>query len=325
MSSDSIGVAAHDRSAQLPAGLWPVMITPFLDDGAIDWQGVDAVTDWYIASGAAGLFACCLSSEMYHLDEAERIALVQRVLRRVDGRIPVVATGNFGGEISAQARSLRRVYDLGVAAAVILPNQLVREDEPDGALRDRLERLLNETGDAVLGLYEIPAPYKRIISAEIIGWAAHTGRFTYLKDTTCEPAAIRAKLAAAQGTRLRLYNAWTGGALESLNDGAAGLSPIAANCYPELFTWLCANHRTQPEKARRLQRLMRVLEPAVCEQYVASAKRVMGLRGVPIGTRCRNRTLTIDAELIALHESLIEVIEEALSEYGIEGGSASSR
>lgn len=328
-SSNPSNISAHPvtrtSTSLLPAGLWPVMVTPYHHDGAIDWAGVDAVTDWYIAAGASGLFACCLSSEMYHLTADERLALVQRVLDRAAGRVPVVATGNFGGALAEQIASVQRMSALGVAATVLLPNQLAAQHEPELVLQEALERILDATGDATLGLYEVPVPYKRIISADLIGWAARTGRFSYLKDTTCEPAAIRAKLEAAQGTPLRLYNAWTGGALESLEVGAAGLSPIAANCYPELFTWLCSNYSAQPENSRRLQRLLRVLEPAVCVQYVASAKRVMGLRGVPIGTHCRHMTLEVDAELIAMHTSLIEVIEETLNDIGIRSVSPSIR
>ena len=61
----------------LPKGVWPVMLTPFTADGAIDWDGVDVLTDWYIESGVAGLFAVCASSEMYHLTEGERYALAR--------------------------------------------------------------------------------------------------------------------------------------------------------------------------------------------------------------------------------------------------------
>ena len=39
----------------------------------------------------------------------------------------------------------------------------------------------------------------------------------------------------------------------SLQRGVAGLSPVAANCYPELFAWLCAHHSDEPVKAERLQ------------------------------------------------------------------------
>ncbi len=296
--------------ALLPAGLWPVMLTPYTDDGAVDWRGIDAVTDWYLDNGSAGLFANCLSSEMFHLSADERIALVSRVRSRAAGRVPVVATGNFGGSIAQQAESIRRMAGTGVQAVVVLPNMLVTAEDSDDVLKQQLDALMAATGDIPLGLYECPAPYKRVISADLTAWAAASGRFRYLKDTTCDPAAIRAKLAAARGTPLNLYNAYTGGALESLDDGAAGLSPIAANCYPELFSWLCANHREQSALAVRVQRAVRVLESAVCVQYVASAKRIMGLRGLPVGTRCRHMTLHVDHELITLHEALLETVAE---------------
>jgi dihydrodipicolinate synthase/N-acetylneuraminate lyase len=30
------------------------MLTAFHDDGAIDWSGVDVLTDWYIENGSTG-------------------------------------------------------------------------------------------------------------------------------------------------------------------------------------------------------------------------------------------------------------------------------
>src|SRR5690554_373098 len=100
------------------------MLTPFQEDGAIDWAGVDSLVDWYIDNGAGGLFACCLSSEMYHLTSDERLALARRVSQRAAGRVPVVATGTFGGPLAEQAGFIRRMAETGVAAVVVMPNQL---------------------------------------------------------------------------------------------------------------------------------------------------------------------------------------------------------
>ncbi len=109
----------------LPPGLYPVMLTPFTDDGAIDWRGVDALTDWYLDNGATGLFAVCLSSEMYDLTDDERLALARRVVARAAPRgAPVVASGTFGGSIAMQAAFVRRMADTGVAAVVALACQL---------------------------------------------------------------------------------------------------------------------------------------------------------------------------------------------------------
>ncbi len=46
-----------------------------------------------------------------------------------------------------------------------------------------------------LGFYECPHPYKRVLDPETMAWCASTGRFIFLKDTCCDLAQIRAKLA----------------------------------------------------------------------------------------------------------------------------------
>ncbi|MFN8540870.1 MAG: hypothetical protein U0232_25745 [Thermomicrobiales bacterium] len=53
----------------------------------------------------AGLFAVAQSSEMFALDDAERLALAGRVVRRASGRVPVIASGTFGRDAAAQPSS----------------------------------------------------------------------------------------------------------------------------------------------------------------------------------------------------------------------------
>jgi 4-hydroxy-tetrahydrodipicolinate synthase len=51
----------------LPRGFIPVMLTPFNDDLSVDYATLRKLCDYYIDNGAVGLFANCLSSEMYEL------------------------------------------------------------------------------------------------------------------------------------------------------------------------------------------------------------------------------------------------------------------
>ena len=68
-------------------GFIPVMLTPFKNDGSIDYSGLKKLTELYIESGASGLFANCLSSEMFELSEVERIELINQVIKTVCCRI----------------------------------------------------------------------------------------------------------------------------------------------------------------------------------------------------------------------------------------------
>lgn len=284
------------------------MLTSFRPDGAIDWEGVDALTDWYNAAGAAGLFAVCLSSEMYVLNPEERLALARRVVARSDGRVPVIATGTYGGTIEEQAAFVREMAETGVDAVVAITSQLAGAGEDEATFRAHCEELLERTAPVPLGLYECPVPYKRLLTPEMAGWLGGTGRFLYLKDTSCDLDAIRAKVDAIEGTPLGLYNAHTPTALASLEAGAAGISPIAGNYYPELYARLYRSSSERPAEARELQRMLTLMEGVARSRYPTAAKAFLGMRGLPVGRKCRAQEVALSADDEMLLRNMWEVV-----------------
>jgi 4-hydroxy-tetrahydrodipicolinate synthase len=275
------------KHTNLSAGVWPVMLTPFCDDGTIDWPGLDALVEWYLGAGVAGLFAVCLSSEMYELTSDERLQLAAHVVDRAAGRVPVVAAGAFGDSITAQGDTAKRIAETGVSAVVLTVNQLAAEAEPDSVWQTNAEDLLASWVDIPLGLYECPRPYHRKLTPELLGWAARTSRFRFLKDTCCDLALIQAKLDAIRGTEMGWYNAHCPSLLASLRLGGHGYSGIAANFYPELFVRLCAEFADQPETAARLQQFLTLADGTIRHRYPASAKRWLRMLGLPVGETCR--------------------------------------
>ncbi len=295
----------------LPRGLWPVMLNAFSEDGSIDWPGVDVLTDWYIERGSAGLFACCGSTEMFHLDDGERLDVARRVVSRAGGRVPVVATGTFGGPVDEQAEFVRRMADTGVDAVVVIVCLMAGIDEDEDVLRRHMERLLALTDPVPLGVYECPTPYHRRLSAELFGQLGATGRFLYHKDTVCDIDLLRPKIDAVRQTPLGVFNAHFETGLEGLRYGAAGISPVAGNVFPELFSWLCAEYDHQPETAEEVQRMMTSLAPVVNNKYLVTCKRYLQRIGLPITLRCRST----DASLTAFDEGLIEGLERSIERF----------
>jgi len=296
-------------------GLWPVMLTPFCDDSSIDWPGVDALTDWYIERGATGLFAVCQSSEMFALSPDERLQLASRVVTRTADRIPVIASGTFGGPIDEQARFVRQMADTGLAAVVVLTNQFNPPETGEEDFRTQLEELVAQTDPVPLGLYECPVPYKRLLSPKLLSWAAHSGRFLYHKDTVCDMDLLKPKIEAVRDTDLALFNANTPTALASLEYGAVGISPIAANIYPELFAWLCSHPRETD--APDLQRMLAVMEGVVVMRYPVGAKYAMQQRGLPISLKCRAVDIQLNADDRELLRYLLETVKVLNEKLGL--------
>jgi len=262
------------------------MLTPFKSNRDIDFDGLKKLTDFYIDSGANGLFANCLSSEMFNLDHEERLAITRTVVKQCSGQIPVVATGTFSDDTSVNAEFIQRIYDTGIQAVVISTSQLIAQHDSNELLKSKLAQIMEATGEIPLGIYECPVPFKRLISPQLMKWLGESGRFLYHKDTSCDLDEIKEKLDQIEGTCLNLYNANTPTAYESLRYGAQGISPISANFYPELFSFLY-NQRNEDDKISQLSDMLTIMENVTDRYYPWSAKWFLKERGLAIETICR--------------------------------------
>lgn len=276
----------------------PVMLTPYKADLSIDFDALSRLIDFYREAGAKGFFANCLSSEMYDLDDEERIALVSHVVKRVDGKLPVVATGSFGADIEARAAYTKRMYDTGVNAVILITSHFAGKDEPDSVLIENLDRYLSLTENIPLGTYECPSPYKRILSPEVLKYLLATNRLIYHKDTCLDLKQIRVKLDIAQGSKLEFYDAHTPNALHSMQMGAKGMSCIAGNFYPEIFAWMC-RYIDDPEKQEALlwlQSELTRMDRIISQGYSLSAKHFLNMRGVPMEVNSRRKKTSLSDE-----------------------------
>lgn len=306
-------------TASLPQGFIPVMLTPFLDSGEIDYEGLKALTELYLEAGSAGLFANCLSSEMYELTEDERLAVTRTVVEQVSGRVPVVATGTFGGPVVEQAQFVKRIYDTGVQAVIVITGLLADEDETDDVFIQRAIELISLTGEIPLGFYECPVPYKRLISSEVLAELLPSNRIIYHKDTCLDLDEVVRRIKVAEGYRFGLYDAYMVNAVASLNAGAAGLSCIQGNIYPELIVWICENYNNteRAEDVNMLQKFFVDSMEIVHSAYPTIAKYCLQKRGFPILTYTRRDVGELTADLQERADQLLEDVDQIQAELGI--------
>ena len=290
-------------------GFIPVMLTPFKNNGDIDFYGLAKLTELYIESGAAGLFANCLSSEMFELSELERIQIIEEVIKITEGQIPVVATGTFGRDLQQQADFIKKVYATGVTAVIGITGLLADETDKDEVFEANVFKLLDLTENIPLGFYECPVPYKRLINPQLLGRIVATGRVTYHKDTCLDINQIKEKIAATKGHEFGLYDAYMAHAVESLKAGAAGLSCIQGNFFPELVVWLCENYNDQllKKEVDIVQQFFIDNMDVMHNVYPTISKYYLQKRGLDISTFTRRNDIgvfdaTIEKNIDALHD-----------------------
>lgn len=109
------------------AGVYAIAPTPFHDDGRIDFDSIDRMTDFYFDVGCNGLTVLGVLGEASKLDADEALAVAERVIRRANGKPIIVGVSAPG---FAAMRSLAcGVMDLGAAGVMISPASSARTDD----------------------------------------------------------------------------------------------------------------------------------------------------------------------------------------------------
>lgn len=291
----------------------PVMITPFNLKAKVDLDAVSRLVDFYLAAGVKGFFANCLSSEMYSISEDERLELTRHIVNYVNGRVPIVATGSFGLTIEDKAEFAKKIYDTGIDAVILITGHYANVDDSDDVLLRNFEKMFRLTGNIPMGLYECPAPYKRIISADVFKKLLSFDRLVYHKDTSIDIEKVKAKLDVAKDNKkLQFYDAHTPNAMYSLQMGAKGMSSISGNFYPEILVWMCnnANNPNMTQEVTWLQSELTRVDPLIHVAYPMSAKYFLRKRGLPVRTISRAHALELTPQqkqvLDGIHENFIE-------------------
>ncbi|HEX5652118.1 MAG TPA: dihydrodipicolinate synthase family protein [Chitinophagaceae bacterium] len=291
----------------------PVMITPFNLKAKVDLDVVSNLIDFYLAAGVKGFFANCLSSEMYSISEDERIDLTRHVVRYVNNRVPVVATGSFGLTINDKAEFTRKIYDTGIDAAILITGHFANIEDSDEILLRNFEKMFRLTGNIPLGTYECPAPYKRILGPEIFKTLLSANRMIYHKDTSIDLEKVKAKLdvLVSLDNQLEFYDAHSPNAMYSIQMGAKGMSSIAGNFYPEILVWMVnnANNPEKQEQVKWLQAEISRVDPLIHIAYPMSAKYFLRKRGLPVRTISRAFALELTPDqkktLDEIHDSFL--------------------
>ncbi len=109
-------------------GVYVIALTPFTETGDLDLDSTDRMVDFYLERGATGLTVLGMMGEAQKLTIEESQTYVRRILRRVDGRVPVVAGVSAAGFAQMQALT-SMVMDDGAAGVMIAPPSSLRNDQ----------------------------------------------------------------------------------------------------------------------------------------------------------------------------------------------------
>lgn len=294
---------------EIKKGIYPTMLVAYKENGEIDYNAMSELIEWYIKEGVHGIFALCQSTEIVYLSLEERLKLGRFVMESVAGRVPVVMSGMTADTLEGQIEEAKQIAALKPDALVFLSNRIDTDEQY--TLTEKLQILINELPpDLPLGIYEIPVPYKRLLTDEELAFMAKSGRFAFIKDTCCDMETMRRRAEIVREYDFGLFNANAATVLDSLREGYAGFSGIMANIHPSLYVWLFEN-KDDP-LADRIIHYIAMTSVIEARCYPIIAKRYLReYEGLPITDVCRSAKDTnvpaVAYELRAVSELTREV------------------
>ena len=272
----------------IQGGVWPTMITPFTEDDKVDFDAIAKMCEWYIAKGCDGIFAVCQSSEMAYMTKQEKADVAKAVIEAVDGRIQVIASGHTAPDKKTQMEEIEAMVKTGVGAYVLVSNRLDIGGADEETFCNNAQEIFDRFPEVDFGIYECPQPFKRLVSLSFLESASKSRRMVFLKDTCCDYELIRERLKAVQGSPLKIFNANAASFYDSLVHGAAGYNGVMANYHPDLYKWVVANYKSQPQKAKILADFLTAAAMIEMRLYPVSAKYHMNLEGIRMSLHTRS-------------------------------------
>ena len=223
-----------DRSAK---GVFVIAPTPFLPDGSLDLPSADRMTDAFLAAGASGMTLLGIMGEAPKLTQEESVTFVDRVLKRVAGRVPVVVGASAPGFAQMKALS-RAVVDLGAAGIMVSPPPGLKGDE---AVIAYIAQAMDAAG-APFVLQDYPQLSGITMTAPMIARMAADPRMVMLKAEDWpgldKLTAIRRLEAEGKMPRVSILGGVGGQFLpEELARGADGI--MTGYAFPEMLVKVC--------------------------------------------------------------------------------------
>jgi 2-keto-3-deoxy-L-arabinonate dehydratase len=275
-------------------GCIPILVTPFADDGSLDLESLEREIEWVLSEGASGVACVAIASEGYKLTESERDAVIATTVRRVDGRVPVVASADGPGEEPAIDRA-RRAAALGAAALMVLPSYFVKPG-PDAlasyyariAEVSRLPIMLQDAPQ-LTGVPMSPALWARMAEA--------TPGLRYIKAEGTPQGPTISEALRLCGDRVGVFCGWGGlSLLDALERGAIGNMPAPnfTRFFADVQRFWEAGDREHAEQLfdRGVPFVMWTMQSI--DHSVTAAKVELHRRGVIASPRLRQPALTLD-------------------------------
>jgi 4-hydroxy-2-oxoglutarate aldolase len=257
--------------------------TPFDARGELDLAALRANVSRWNATGVSGYVALGSTGERVHLDDEERLRVVEAA-REVVSRDMIFVVGVGQQSTRETIREARRAAAAGADALLVITPHFYRAAMSQAALAEHYERVADASPAPVV-VYSIPQNTGVTLAAETVARLSRHGNIVGLKESSGDVVAL-VEMLRAVGEDFAMLTGHGSALHAALSSGARGAILAVACCAP--LTALAITRAVgagDDDRARILQHRLIPLARAVTTRFgVGGLKVALDAAGYRGGT-----------------------------------------
>ena len=217
-------------------GAFTALVTPFDAALNVDDAALDRLVDAQLAAGIAGLVPCGTTGESPTLDDDEHLGVIKKVVKRVAGRVPVIA-GTGSNSTREAIHMSKRAIELGADGVMIV---MPYYNKPTQAgLVEHCRMVAAAVSKAPVVLYNVPGRTGCDLLPEAVEAICKASpNVVAIKEATGN--VLRAQeLVRRLGERLTVLSGDDAVTLGMIACGARGVISVTSNLLPREVQQVC--------------------------------------------------------------------------------------
>ena len=253
------------------------LITPFYEDGTVNFERLGEILDWYIAQGTDGILVLGTTGESSTMSHEEDDAVCRFTIGRVAGRVPVIA-GSGSNSTETQLEKSKKYAAMGADALLCITPYYIK------ANAEGMYRHFANVADAVdvpVILYNVPGRTGCSIPVETV---ARHPNIAGIKEASGD-ISYAVKIARYLSDDFQMFCGNDDIPLPLLSLGASGVISVWANIMPaachQMVTDYLEGRREQALKAQL--KYLDLINGLFMEVNPIPVKEAMNLMGMNVG------------------------------------------
>ena len=216
-------------------GAGVALVTPFHEDGSVNYEKLAELVEEQIAGGTDAIVACGTTGEAATMSEEEHMDVIRFIIKAVNHRIPVIA--GTGSNCTATAIDLSKQAEEAGAEGVLLVTPYYNK-ATQGGLIQHYEAVAGAISLPCI-LYNVPSRTGVTIQPETMAYLyQHVENIVGVKDATGNISMIT-KLMSLVDENFLLYSGDDDQIVPLLSVGGSGVISVLSNVAPHETHEIC--------------------------------------------------------------------------------------